>query len=658
MNVSQLQTYISQKVISGNRQTTAKNLRDVFQEILQSYVNIYDGGQYFQTEVGYSDPTQILTAQTSFVYKKYVEDNFAAINAIPGVTNGLQLLAGNIGLGTSLTQDTIIDGPYDLDFGSGGNELKNVVYLVSNSIDKLVGDVSTNIYTDIYQTATGIQLYVSNASGSTAGIYSDSTGFGVFASGNGSNNIIVIDDSISQKGLVYNNDYSSNFTNESLVTKRYLLSVTSAVTLQQALINGNALTQNSTIELAGYTLAINANSMIDLDPSSNGNVTGFNVGRAYINFDGNSDYTEVGYGTPGTVNRKGINIDSANAKIFASGIYAAGFKGMEYGADFSANYTIRSLVDKGYVNTTFLPLAGGTLTGNLNGVTPTELTYVSGATSNIQNQLNNLAIGIGGWKAAARVLVNTNINLSAPGAILDGVTMAAGDRFVPNAQTTTSQNGVYVWNGAATPATRATDCSTGGTSNTGVLGMVITIEEGTYADQFWVLTTNAPITVGTTPLFFAKGSATTYTGSNGILLTGNNFTFDYTYFSGNVTINNSGVMTIGAGQVTNSMLAGSIDLTTKVTGILPAANGGTGINNGTKTINLGSPTSGYILTSDASGNGTWQSAPISLPSQTGNTDKVLKTDGTNASWLKAGYVNLDNQQQLAIINNLRIISGN
>ena len=35
--------------------------------------------------------------------------------------------------------------------------------------------------------------------------------------------------------------------------------------------------------------------------------------------------------------------------------------------------------------------------------------------------------------------------------------------------------------------------------------------------------------------------------------------------------------TIGAGKVTNSMLAGSIDLTSKVTGTLPVANGGTGV---------------------------------------------------------------------------------
>ncbi len=77
--------------------------------------------------------------------------------------------------------------------------------------------------------------------------------------------------------------------------------------------------------------------------------------------------------------------------------------------------------------------------------------------------------------------------------------------------------------------------------------------------------------------------------------------------SGHVTFSNSGVTTIGAGVVTNAMLAGSIaysklsltgailnadlagsiDLTTKVTGILPGTNGGTGVNNASKLITLG-----------------------------------------------------------------------
>ena len=71
--------------------------------------------------------------------------------------------------------------------------------------------------------------------------------------------------------------------------------------------------------------------------------------------------------------------------------------------------------------------------------------------------------------------------------------------------------------------------------------------------------------------------------------------------------------TIGAGKVTNTMLAGSIDLTTKVTGILPVTNGGTGNasltaygtiiagTTSTGAVQVVSPgTSGQILTSTGS----------------------------------------------------------
>ena len=56
--------------------------------------------------------------------------------------------------------------------------------------------------------------------------------------------------------------------------------------------------------------------------------------------------------------------------------------------------------------------------------------------------------------------------------------------------------------------------------------------------------------------------------------------------SGDVTISNTGVTTIGNSKVTNAMLLGNIDLTTKVTGVLPGTNGGTGVNNGAFTITL------------------------------------------------------------------------
>jgi hypothetical protein len=84
-------------------------------------------------------------------------------------------------------------------------------------------------------------------------------------------------------------------------------------------------------------------------------------------------------------------------------------------------------------------------------------------------------------------------------------------------------------------------------------------------------TTNATLTIADGKTLSATDNATisgTNTGDQTITLTGD------------VTGSGTGsfATTIGPAKVTNAMLAGSIDLTTKVTGILPIANGGTGSN--------------------------------------------------------------------------------
>ena len=60
-------------------------------------------------------------------------------------------------------------------------------------------------------------------------------------------------------------------------------------------------------------------------------------------------------------------------------------------------------------------------------------------------------------KGAVRVAVTSNVNLAAPGGTLDGIAMTNGDVFLATAQTTATQNGPYVFNGAAAAATRATN---------------------------------------------------------------------------------------------------------------------------------------------------------------------------------------------------------
>lgn len=91
-------------------------------------------------------------------------------------------------------------------------------------------------------------------------------------------------------------------------------------------------------------------------------------------------------------------------------------------------------------------------------------------------QLNAAVEGLA-WKDSCRVASTANINLAAPGATIDGISMVSGDRFLAKNQTTAAECGIYVWTGAASAATRAPDASTAAELEQAVT----TIEEGTSA---------------------------------------------------------------------------------------------------------------------------------------------------------------------------------
>ena len=126
-------------------------------------------------------------------------------------------------------------------------------------------------------------------------------------------------------------------------------------------------------------------------------------------------------------------------------------------------------------------------------------------------------------KDSAKVATTANITLANTQTI-DGVSLSAGDRVLVKDQSTGSQNGVYVvvdggsW-------TRATDFD----SNTEVTdGTFFFVEQGTVnADSGWVLTTNNPITVGTTALVFSQFSgAGQITAGTGLSKSGNTLSVD------------------------------------------------------------------------------------------------------------------------------------
>jgi hypothetical protein len=179
----------------------------------------------------------------------------------------------------------------------------------------------------------------------------------------------------------------------------------------------------------------------------------------------------------------------------------------------------------------------------------------------------------GSVKAAS---IGANVTLPPGGATftLDGVTTANGDRVLLKDQTTPAQNGIYVVSGIGTAAvlTRSTDADS---SAEVTPGMFTFVEQGTTnADSGWVLTTDAPITLGTTGLAFAQFSgAGTITAGAGLTKTGNSLAVNVDSSSIEINANTLRVKALG---ITNAMLAGAIDLAAKVTGLLGIANGGTG----------------------------------------------------------------------------------
>lgn len=149
-------------------------------------------------------------------------------------------------------------------------------------------------------------------------------------------------------------------------------------------------------------------------------------------------------------------------------------------------------------------------------------------------------------KDPVRVAATTNINLASPGASPDGVALANGDRFLAAGQSNGTQNGLYVFNGAGTPATRAPDAdSTGEVFD----GSMVAVAEGTHAGYQFIQTSAASAAPGSwtqTWIVFITGGQT-YVAGNGLTISGTTFSID-----GPVSIANGGTgATTALGARTN-----------------------------------------------------------------------------------------------------------
>jgi hypothetical protein len=129
--------------------------------------------------------------------------------------------------------------------------------------------------------------------------------------------------------------------------------------------------------------------------------------------------------------------------------------------------------------------------------------------------------------ASAVAATTTNINLATDlenGDILDGVTLATGNRVLVKNQSTASQNGIYVVQ-ASGAAVRAADFDAPAEVDGG--DFIFVSGGDTQADTGWVQTSELVATIGVDPIYFTQFSgAGTFLAGYGLYLDGNEFNVD------------------------------------------------------------------------------------------------------------------------------------
>ena len=326
---------------------------------------------------------------------------YGVLNIDVEIGNGLQFVTNSIYIGGTLSQDTLIDGDlYNFEISNSTNislSASGVInnfatdlsgyygqsYLDSNLVDLKVGfasDYGVNVMTQSGVTIQNhrVSLRSINSSNSVfITLYTDPQGI----SDGSTDNRLIVDDDEFNKGLVYKDDYSSNFSTYSLVTKGYVDDkqqyVNNGLTFSSGYV-GLGGTLSGPVFIEGYDNNVYFNDLLRFSVTA----SAFIVNTVYSPStntshqwnDGDNYYTRVDDAsgtysivditpgllsiyTQGGVGKAEINFysqdqllldGSTNNRIIVTD--AVSQKGIVYGDDYTANFTTYSLVTKGYVD--------------------------------------------------------------------------------------------------------------------------------------------------------------------------------------------------------------------------------------------------------------------------------------------------------------------
>jgi hypothetical protein len=214
---------------------------------------------------------------------------------------------------------------------------------------------------------------------------------------------------------------------------------------------------------------------------------------------------------------------------------------------------------------------GGGGSGTVNAGTAGQMTYYAATGTAVSGNANAtissgaLTLGVSGTTIGSLLLAgNTSGTISLK-------PQAAAGTYNFNLPITAGSSGQVLASGGGSAAAMTwTTLATVATS-----GSASDLSAGTLpTGRLPALTGDVSSSAGSNSVTVAKINGATLgttTATSGNLLIGSGTTWATQAVSGDVTINSSGVTAIGASKVTNSMLAGSIDLATKVTGTLASA---------------------------------------------------------------------------------------
>ncbi len=126
------------------------------------------------------------------------------------------------------------------------------------------------------------------------------------------------------------------------------------------------------------------------------------------------------------------------------------------------------------------------------------------------------------WKTLVRVATTTAGTLAtsfANGQVIDGITLATGNRILIKDQVTQTENGIYIVAASGAP-TRSSDANTGAS----LVSAAVAVSVGTVnMNTAWIQTTPSIITIGVSNIVFVNFINSTYFAGTGLTLTGNTF---------------------------------------------------------------------------------------------------------------------------------------